>query len=250
MNALLLAAAGLACAAVALAAGGGQVQPAQRLAAVAAASAAVRGPGASSGSSGSAVSSVWASLRVWLRRRSAGTARRAAGVELLVAFAAELRAGQPPRAGLERASGSAARSVCPLALGAARLGGDVPAALRRDAVDQGLPVLRLLAALWTVGEGSGAGLAESVDRLAACEASNENVRRELASELAGPKATAKVLAALPIVGLVMGAGLGGDPIGWLLTPPIGPLVLAAGIALECTGLWWTARLTSSVEKQL
>jgi tight adherence protein B len=107
-----------------------------------------------------------------------------------------------------------------------------------------------LAALWQVGEGSGAGLAKSVDRLCIAEGSNEQIRRSLVSELAGPKATAKVLAVLPVIGLLMGSGLGASPLEWLLGSPWGLAVLLAGVVLELVGLWWTARLTRTVEALL
>lgn len=184
--------------------------------------------------------------RRW-RRRSVSEDQRSAALEVLAAFAAELRAGQPVRVALERACAAAPQQVCTHAIGVARLGGDVPRALQRDARDQGLPLLRSLAALWQVAEGSGAGLAQAVDRLCIAEANNEQVRRSLTSELAGPKATAKVLAGLPVVGLFMGSGLGASPVSWLLGSSWGIAVLAAGVALEGIGLWWTSRLTRSVE---
>ncbi|MEI6620406.1 MAG: type II secretion system F family protein [Actinomycetes bacterium] len=185
-----------------------------------------------------------------VRHRTECAGRRSAALEVLAAFAAELRAGQPVRTALERACAAAPRAVCPRAVGVARLGGDVPRALQLDAADQGLPVLRSLAALWQVAEGSGAGLAKAVDRLCIAEGSNEQVRRSLASELAGPKATAKVLAVLPVIGLLMGSGLGASPLGWLLGSPWGLAVLLAGVVLEWAGLWWTARLTRAVEALL
>lgn len=184
--------------------------------------------------------------RRW-QRRSVRSEQRSAALEVLSAFAAELRAGQPVRVAFERACAAAPQQVCVHAIGVARLGGDVPHALQRDARDQGLPLLRSLAALWQVAEGSGAGLAQAVDRLCIAEASNEQVRRSLTSELAGPKATAKVLAGLPAVGLIMGSGLGASPVNWLLGSSWGIAVLSAGVALEGIGLWWTSRLTRSVE---
>ena len=184
------------------------------------------------------------------RRAGRRTAARSAAVELIASLAAELRAGQPARPALERAAHSAPLSICQHAVGAARLGGDVPAALRRDSDEHGLPALRSLAALWQVGEGSGAGLAEAADRLAAAESSGEAVRRELSTQLAGPRATARVLAGLPILGLLLGSGLGASPLDWLTGTPWGLIVLVAGIALEVVGMWWTSRMMKSVEALL
>jgi len=131
-----------------------------------------------------------------------------------------------------------------------RLGGDLPQALLRDAQEQSLPVLRALSALWQVAEGSGAGLAAAADRLATAEANAEEVRRELMAQLAGPRATARVLAGLPAVGLMLGTSLGASPVDWLIGTPWGLAILAAGLVLEALGLFWTSRLTHAVEALL
>lgn len=181
-----------------------------------------------------------------LRRRRL-TQDRLASTELITDLATELRTGAPPGTALERASRAGARDVCPHAMAAARFGGDVAAALNRDAAERGLPALRALAALWRVSHNSGAGMAQAAHRLAKAEASNEAARRELATQLAGPKASARVLAGLPAFGLLLGSGLGASPVSWLVGSPLGLLVLVAGIGLEVAGLLWVHRLVRSVE---
>lgn len=173
--------------------------------------------------------------------------KRAAAVELVNGFVSELRAGQPIRQAFIHAHDSCDVAIAREAVATARLGGDVPKALRAAGEQPGLDVLRSLAALWTVAEGSGAGLAEAADRLATSSAAAQAARREVRSQLASPKATARVLAGLPIFGLLMGMGLGASPVEWLLSSIWGLLVLFAGISLEITGLWWISRLTRSVE---
>lgn len=185
-----------------------------------------------------------------LRKRSMQRQRESSAIELVSALSAELHAGLPVTVALERAAESVPVELCPKALGAARLGGDVPSGLRADADALGIPVLRALAALWQVAEDSGAGLAVAAHRLAASQAAAEAVRRELAGQLAGPKATARVLAGLPILGLLLGSTLGADPLSWLLTPPWGWLVLVLGCAFEAAGIFWTAQITRSVERLL
>lgn len=182
-----------------------------------------------------------------VRGRSRQRQREASAIELVAAFSAELHAGLPVTIALERAADSIPIELCPNALGAARLGGDVPRALRKDAHSLGVPVLRALAALWQVAEDSGAGLAVASHRLAASQASAEAVRRELAGQLAGPKATSRVLAGLPVLGLLLGSGLGADPIGWLLGSAWGWLVLLVGCGFEAAGIVWTRQITRSVE---
>ncbi len=151
---------------------------------------------------------------------------------------------------LQRCVESVPVVVCPHAIAVVRLGGDLPQALLRDAREQRLPILRSLSALWQVAEGSGAGLAAAADRLATAETNAEEVRRELMAQLAGPRATARVLAGLPAVGLMLGTSLGASPVKWLLGTPWGLTMLAAGLVLEALGLFWTSRLTQSVEALL
>ncbi len=183
-----------------------------------------------------------------LRRRRSQNQWRVAAVELVAAFASELRAGQPVRQAFARAQRSSPVPLASRAVGVAELGGDVPRALRAEAARQGLPILQSLAALWRVAEGSGAGLAQAADRLAIAETAAQQARAEVTAQLASPRATAKVLAGLPVVGVILGSGLGASPVAWLVGSPWGLMVLVAGVALEILGLWWIARLTNGVER--
>lgn len=187
--------------------------------------------------------------RTWLRKRRQNQWRGAA-IELVAAFSAELRAGQPVRSAFVRAQQSSPVPVAAHAVAVAELGGDVPRALSAEAQREDLPILHSLAALWRVAEGSGAGLAQAADRLAIAETSSQQARAEVAAQLASPRATAKVLAGLPIVGVMLGSGLGASPVAWLLGSVWGWAVLTIGVALEFLGLWWIARLTRGVEKLL
>lgn len=174
-------------------------------------------------------------------------------VELLNALAAELRAGLPARTALIRAAeqfdSSTAICMCPVAASAARLAADVPAALRMDARINGLPVLTSLAAIWQVGEQSGASLADAVARLARSSAEARTVTLSLSAELAGARATARILAGLPVIGIVLGNALGASPIEWLTSGPIGLTVLTLGLAFEAVGLWWSSRIVRGVARQ-
>jgi tight adherence protein B len=178
------------------------------------------------------------------RRRQAR--RRVAVIHALSALAADLQAGQPPLAALIEAGGSP--SSWPAAAGAARLGDDVAGGLMVDGARD--PVLLQLAACWQVAIDSGSGLATSVAQLAASARSAEDVRVQLEAELAGPRATARTLALLPLVGVAFGVMLGADPLGWLLGSSVGRGCLVVGGALTALGAWWTGRIAANVQAML
>ena len=57
-------------------------------------------------------------------------------------------------------------------------------------------------------------------------------RAELRAATAGPRASAVVLAGLPVLGLLMGSGVGADPWRVLTTTAAGQALLVGGVALE------------------
>lgn len=206
---------------------------------------------ASSGSdatSRSAVERVQASVTSRLATRKARARMRERTREAVAATAAELRAGQPINRAFDR--GCASTGVARRALAALSWGGDVPAALRADSKAPGCALLASVAACWSVAEGRGAGLAAALDRLVEADRAAEDVRVQLEAHLAAPRATARMLAALPLLGLMLGASLGGDPVGWLLGSPFGFACLVAGLLLIALGLLWTARIAARVERLL
>ncbi|WP_326819373.1 type II secretion system F family protein [Streptosporangium sp. NBC_01756] len=188
-----------------------------------------------------------------LRARVAGRSRpsrrtaawRAASIELCQGLAAELSTGQTAGEALARAV-SAAEFPDPVALrpliAAARDGGDVPAALLAVAPEQGGEALRRLAACWRVSVTVGAALSVLVDRVAGSLREAQAHRQDVAAQLAGPRATARLLAGLPVLGLLMAAGLGMRPLHFLFGSPAGAACLVVGLALDGCGLWWTRHL--------
>ncbi|WP_440067837.1 type II secretion system F family protein [Streptosporangium sp. OZ121] len=172
---------------------------------------------------------------------------RAASIELCQGLAAELAAGRTAGEALARAVG-AAGFPDPVALrplvAAARDGGDVPAALLAVAPEHGGEAFRGLAACWKVSVTAGAGLSVLVDRVADSLREAEAHRHDVAAQLAGPRATARLLAGLPVLGLLMAAGLGMRPLHFLFGSPAGAGCLIVGLALDACGLWWTHRLVA------
>jgi tight adherence protein B len=127
------------------------------------------------------------------------------------------------------------------------VGADVPTALRAASRMPGAGDLRLLAAAWEVSGRTGQGLSAAVSRVCREVAATERTRRVVDAELAAARATAKVVAVLPLAAWVMGpAGVSGPP-RFLLGQPAGWLVLALGLALGSLGLWWIEVITGRVE---
>ena len=110
--------------------------------------------------------------------------------------------------------------------------------------------LKQLAVCWKVAADSGSGMSAAVSRLIQSLRENEELRSTLDAELASPRATAKVLSGLPLIGLLMGIAMGADPIGWLLGNPLGIACLICGLGFSCLGMFWSRRLVRSVEQRL
>jgi tight adherence protein B len=170
--------------------------------------------------------------------------RRAAVVETAEALAGELRAGQP----VLRALARTVEVWPPFAQveAAARLGADVPAALRACAAMPGAEDLAQVAAAWQVSHESGAGLAAALAQVAATARARQATRHVVVSELASARATARMVALLPLAVLGMGSGLGGHPWHFLLATPPGLGCLAGGALTAFAGLHWIDRIAAGV----
>lgn len=84
------------------------------------------------------------------------------------------------------------------------------------------------------------GLVDGVTAVAQERVDAVDARR---AEVAGPRLSGWVLAALPVMGLLLGGGMGADPVGVLLAPDgPGPVLLVVGMSLTCGGLLWSARI--------
>ena len=169
-----------------------------------------------------------------IARRNEAAERRRAVIVLCRVMAAELRAGQPPELALRVAALEAGHLV---------VGVSTPDSLRRTAErSEDLWALAYLAVCWEVASETGAGLACVVDALADSLTEREEQRSEVAAKTAGPRMTALLLSGLPVVGLAMSAGLGGSPLVFLFTTPLGLSCLVCGVFLDLVGAWWTLRM--------
>lgn len=182
-----------------------------------------------------------------LRRARAGARERTASVMATCdAIAADLRSGLPAVTALGAAASSWSE-FAPVAH-AARLGADVPDAMRALSRLPGAAPLRVVAAAWQVSHRSGAGLASALGMAARVLREERATAEVVATEMAAARATAVMLAVLPIGVLVLGAGLGGDPFGFLLGTMPGLACLATGLALIHAGLAWLDAIATSVQR--
>ncbi len=187
----------------------------------------------------------WQRLLTWRPRRARDPG--ASAVDWLLGVAGELRAGSDPSRAVQLCSRQ--YGIAPHAARAARLGADIAEALLLDAEDE-RSLLAGAAGVWDLTTNSGAGLADVLERMADSHRRSEDVRRTLDVELAAPRATARMMSMLPLVGVALGVLLGADPIGWLTTTPAGLVVLCVGVGMNISGYLWIRSVVRSVEKSL
>lgn len=192
-----------------------------------------------------------ARLRRHAREARSKAETRYAVAELVTTMVGELRAGHPPGEALctaaEAADGAPARLFGEVGA-VVRAGGDVPGALAAAAREPGADALARIAACWRIAAERGAGFAAALDRIAAGLRNDDEGHRELEAELAGARATARLLAGLPLLGLLLGTGMGAAPLDVLVRTPVGAAVLGAGLALLAAGLVWTERIAEDARR--
>ncbi|WP_019201897.1 type II secretion system F family protein [Tsukamurella sp. 1534] len=161
-----------------------------------------------------------------------------AGVDAMVA---ELSVGAHPAAACAAAGRDAddprIRAVFAEMAGRAELGGDVAAGLRRHQGESA--AWGRIAAAWETGTRHGIGMGDLLGSVRDDLRARERYTQRAHSALAGARATAQVLAALPVLGVAMGQLIGADPLGLLLRTGAGGTLLVVGVCLTSAGLLWS-----------
>jgi len=190
-----------------------------------------------------------AAARAMLRARSRTRAAASSAesmAEALRTLVAELRAGTHPAAAAETAAVDAepatARVLTTIA-GAERLGGDAEPAFPAGA-DSHRPVVEQLLRAWSLARRHGLPLAELLDSVRREVEQGARLTAQSQAMMAGPRASATVLALLPVAGVALGEVMGAGPLLVLAESGTGQVLLVLGSALICAGVAWSARLTS------
>ncbi|MEU7926640.1 hypothetical protein [Micromonospora sp. NPDC049107] len=174
------------------------------------------GPVAAVAMAGYGTLAIRALLR-WRTNRQVELNRRR-GLDLLCGLAADLRAGSPMPPTLEITSVAGASMA-----GVDRLRDLTSAAVR-------------------LADRTGAPLAELIERIEADARATDRGLAAAAAQAAGARATAWLLAALPIGGIGLGYGIGVDPLAVLLHDTVGGVCAVLAVALQIVGLFWAERL--------
>ena len=159
-------------------------------------------------------------------------------LQVIEAVAAQVRGGAAPGVAWD-----AATEV--LGQQALRAGSEpLPEVLRR--LGAGQRAAMSVAAVWTLAEEVGAPLAELLEGLGTSLRQEADVDAQIQAALAGPRATVRLLAVLPLVGVALGELIGARPVHVLFTTSAGRLSGLAGLALAVLAHLWTRRLVARV----
>lgn len=185
------------------------------------------------------------------RRRLRGAADEGRTLETaLDVLVGELRAGAHPVRAFGAAAGETDGTVA-VSLRAvaarARMGADVAAGLCAAARFSALPAhWERLAVCWQLASDHGLAIATLMRAAQRDIAERQRFSARVASGMAGARATAAILAGLPLLGVLLGQLMGARPLGILLGGHVGGWLLVIGSVLACAGLLWSDRITDRV----
>ena len=190
--------------------------------------------------------------RRFARRRRARTQEVSALQAALDVLVGELRVGAHPVAAMGVAAGEShgrvARSLSSVAARAV-LGADVAAGLRAEAHRSASPGhWERLAVCWELAQSHGLAIATLMQTAQRDIAERARFEGRVEAGMAGARATAMILAGLPVLGVLLGQSIGAEPLRFLLSGGAGGWFLVIGSGLVCCGLLWSDRITASVRR--
>ena len=178
-----------------------------------------------------------------LRHATEEGRRLEAALDVLVG---ELRVGSHPVQAFDVAAAETAGAVA-MSLRAvaarARLGADVTAGLRVAARSSAQPThWHRLAVCWQLANDHGLAIATLMRTAQRDIVERQRFSARVESGMAGARATATILAGLPVLGVALGQLIGARPLSFLLSGHAGGWLLVAGAGLACGGLLWSDRI--------
>lgn len=189
-----------------------------------------------------AISTALLTFAVWRQRESkkrtkSEFATATAMAEALRTMVAELRSGAPPATAADAAAedapsevGAAMRALAT----SARFGVELP---------QGTGPQGQVVKAWSLSRRHGLPLADLLDAVRRDVVASARFLTRADASMAGPRASAAVLAALPGVGVLLGEAIGARPLHILTSTSAGHVLLVLGSALILAGVAWTSHLT-------
>lgn len=112
-------------------------------------------------------------------------------------------------------------------------------------LDQAAEVVARLGDGWELSARYGVPWAALIETVATDLADRQRAKALRTAQVAGPRVSGYVLAVMPALGILLGAGMGADPLHVLLHTGVGAVLLVVGSALTCLGLAWTASIVRS-----
>ncbi|MGB7166938.1 MAG: type II secretion system F family protein [Mycobacterium sp.] len=159
----------------------------------------------------------------------------------------ELRVGAHPAQAFAVAADETAGPVsdsCRAVAARARLGADVSAGLRNVAEASALPAQwDRLAVCWQLAADHGLAMSTLMRAAQRDIAERQRFSAHVKSAMAGARATATILASLPVLSVLMGKLIGARPVAFLLGGHAGGWLMVVGLTLVCGGLLWSDRIT-------
>ncbi|MEC4763322.1 type II secretion system F family protein [Mycobacterium sherrisii] len=188
-----------------------------------------------------------ASLRLHRKRRIRRSIEEGRTLEAaLDVLVGELRVGNHPVRAFAVAADETTGPVAAALRGVAaraRLGADVTAGLRTAARTSAQPAhWHRLAVCWQLASEYGLAIATLMRTAQRDIVERQRFSARVSSGLAGARATAAILAGLPVLGVVLGQLIGARPLSFLFGGHVGGWLLLAGSLLACAGLLWSDRI--------
>lgn len=144
-----------------------------------------------------------------------------------------------------RSATDVARSIAPrAALVQVHRDGEFVVAMLAAARSSALPAYwERLAVCWQLGSDHGLAIASLMRAAQRDVAERQRFSARVSAGMAGARASAAILAILPLLGVLLGQLIGARPLSFLLTGRVGGWLLVVGLTLACAGLLWSDRIT-------